>query len=338
MVDSAALTQADAIQRFWLWWERVAVPADAAMRSGDHQDFIEALDRQVAAIDPRLTWEFGEGNNAAHHLCVTGAGNPECRTIAERWFRKAPPTCDRWEYAPSRQPSKRALTAAIEFGGHRVEIGETRFDVRFDEHDLEVSLTVFNPALASITQQQREEICFVICDAVLGEDAVERWVGSIDIGSHPSQTPVPAEALAEIIAELELRNPKPRWALFEATTPEGGRRVVRSLQPIKRAAYPLFDLYGVVTVSFGSERADGMPQGKTVDNLEALERSLGAALGPDGVLVAVETTSQTRKLYLYCDSHSTTPESIAEDCERINGVTIEWWLDPAWDGVRRLHR
>jgi hypothetical protein len=64
-------------------------------------------------------------------------------------------------------------------------------------------LQIFDDKLASFDEKTALTAVFILLDAVLGEDMVERWIGNINIlPAAASREDLPMPAIAERLAEL----------------------------------------------------------------------------------------------------------------------------------------
>ncbi|MBT2550965.1 hypothetical protein, partial [Arthrobacter sp. ISL-65] len=104
-----------AISAFWRWWSAEGARLlSAAVTTGDYRDLPDTLDAMVKAIGPGLGWETGPGIRARHQFCLSGAGDPGLRVLAERWRRAAPPPTPMWEFAGARQRQPGMLAVTLE--------------------------------------------------------------------------------------------------------------------------------------------------------------------------------------------------------------------------------
>jgi hypothetical protein len=324
-----------AIQAFWAWWSTARPRIEAAIPAGPRPDLVDEVTTHVKAIDPRLAWELGEGQRAAHALCLTPEGDPALRVVTERWLRAAPPADATWEYHPARPASLAALGATLEIGRRRLVPAEARLLVQVDEDRQVVDVGVHHPALRKLPRQVQPTVAYLILSWLLGEDGVERWIGEVEIHRREPGGTVTADALPEIVQALAERHPEPTWALLQGVDkhqvpPVPVLAVAR--RPLKRIDWPLFDLHGLVTFSLAVARGE---VDDAFDQLERPQRELEASLGDQAVLVVRELRPDRRNLHLYCDGEGPGRE-LVESWRSAQGqpVTVSWEPDPAWDAVR----
>lgn len=154
-----------AIHDFWSWWSREgADTALAALETGDYTRIATRLDEHVRAVDSALEWSLAADENAGHALCVTGAGDPGLRCIAQRWLDAAPTADVDWAFHAARQREPNPGSVVLEIDGVRAAVADARVSVTFDD--------------------QRHTV----------DVALERWVGVVDS--------VPAEHASHRVSDL----------------------------------------------------------------------------------------------------------------------------------------
>jgi hypothetical protein len=206
----------DAIERFWVWWAGRSADLAAAFSAGRLPDeMIEEIRTRVAEIDPRLDWEFGRGRGSEHHLCVSGDGDPELRVVAERWRRRGPHPDATWQFYAARQAADVA-GCSLSFEGHEIDLDSLRCGAEIDTAVERMHIAVHHPALAAIDDRVLAlRITLIALDNALGEDDVERWIGSIDVvAKEPSGAFLLADLPARV-ARLSRESTGDRWAILQ---------------------------------------------------------------------------------------------------------------------------
>lgn len=291
---------------------------------------------RVAAIDPRLAWEFGPGRTSRHQLTVTAEGDPAVRAVARRWLRAAPTPNKTWSFHDMRQPSP--LASVLSLHGTDVDLADVR--VATSPSATGVDVAVFHPGVATLPPQPRRQVTFLILDSALGEEVVELWVDEI---TTLTQEPRGARPLAELPGVLDqiVRDGMPEgemgWTLLRGQGPEGPvvATTLRRLSPVQA---PHLDQHVRVDVPYGDLTTDGFPGRGSLDLLRALEDHVVGIIGDSGRLIAVESSAGTRTLHLYVDS--TTPAAA-----QVQAATRGWaqgaprvtaGQDPGWKAVQHL--
>ena len=281
---------ADAIPAFWSWWSTARDRVAAAIEAGDPGRMVAEISKAVDAIDPRLAWELGPGRTARHGLVVTPEGDPAVRAAALRWLQAAPPVDGTWEYHASRQAS---VLGRLAMGGVDVDLTAYRAIASWDEARERVDVRLWHPALADATDQLRQHVAFLFLDNLLGEDDVERWIGSIDPLEAPIEGRTPDELRAEV-ARRATEATGESWILGQR--PDGALVVANAAA--KPIDHPFAATRLTITVEEGMEQFAGTERKA---DIEAAEDRLVEALAPVGVVQLGHVTERRRRRsYLMC--------------------------------------
>jgi hypothetical protein len=294
------------------------------------------MTKRVEAMHPDLAWELAPGGHAEHLLIVTAAGIPEPRRIAERWYQQSPVVDGVWEYHPARQASPSSLMAVLEFGGHKLNLAELRFDLHVDNDRDVIDTVVFHPSFTRMPSQARGHVGFLALDWALGEDGVTRWIGVFQTSDTRPAAGVPADGLIAAVEALASRATEPRWALLRGE--RNGAVVLASLAiPAKWVDHPLMDQHIAVTLPFVDQTPEGLPGPISLDQLRELEDELTDRLPPGALLVAHETTRGVRTLHVYADSDEPTfAGQVRNAVSGWPGAAVKSSLDPGWRAIRHL--
>ncbi len=171
------------VDAFWRWWAGGGTAeVERCIGTGDFSPVVGPLASAVAAIHPALDWELGAGSRSRHRLVVTAAGNPALRAAARRWHRAAPAESATWEYADTRQPVGEPVV--LDVAGHAVRSDDVTASTWADDGRAVVDVRLAAPVLALMSRQDALRATFLLLDQVLGEEAVETWVGQILVDGH----------------------------------------------------------------------------------------------------------------------------------------------------------
>ena len=324
--------QQRAIVEFWDWWPRVRPRVEAAIAGGAWADLPTEVGARVSAIDPGLQWEFAKGGRATHAVVVCAAGRAELRATAARWLAAAPPVDATWEYHTARQPDPAALRADLEIDGHRLHLPDIRFGFTEDGERGEVHVVCHHPVFAGIPKEAGTRITFLALDWLLGEDAVERWVGGIDTATDPPSDAQPPQALAAAVARLAEQHREPAWTLLGGRTPDGWPVVATVQRPLKAVRWPRFDTHVAVRLPYRTQSENGLPDNDALQRLRAVEDALTEAAGRDAELLAHETVQGRRTLHYYADSGTAVVAALDRVLPGQLGITY----DPALREVAHL--
>lgn len=310
---------------FWSWWaEHSADPLDSLP---------DGLSAQVAAIHPDLQWEIGTGTVARHVLCVTGAGDPALRAVAERWARSAPAADEAWEFAPARRADLTALTYTMTIGSSEFPLSETVVSIRLDEEALRITVDVHHPLFASVPGTVRKQVATLAVGWALGEDDRERWVDRIGVAVARPGDALPVEALPETVAGMARRNAEQNWAIMRGKTPGGASVMAVAMRPMRWVDFPSFDRHLSVDLGYLGQLDDA-----ALMKLRALEDEVVSALqGNQVVMVGHETAKGRRTLHFYCDSTDERPAEVIRRWVRGRiGRKLRVGFDPGWLDVKHL--
>lgn len=324
--------QVHPVTAFWNWW------STEGREISPHQPSpaTDELTRLVQAINPELTWHFGPGASAQHRLTVTAGGVAAARPSAERWYRAAPPADPTWEFRPSQEADPKALEQRLEIAGQRLDLAETRFRVEPDEQRLRVHVGVHHPAFATAPPEVRQQVTFLVLDWLVGEDAVERWLGEIEPLVDVPEPALPGAAVIDAVAELDRRRDPEEWAIGQWTDEQGAPGLVMFRPWLRWLDAPTLDRHHVITMGYPA-REDGMPVSEEIlEDLRMFEDHLVGVLGGRGILLAYETSRGARTFHIYTDSEDQNVDAdlaaLAGKVGAMGGASD----DPSWRAVRHF--
>lgn len=326
------------IFEFWEWWsESGADDLARAIGSGEYGSLPEVVAAKTSAIHPDLAWELGAGTGAQHRFSLTAGGIAELRPLAERWIRAAPPVTDTWEFASSLLRSSDDLDGDVEFAGHRVVLGDSRFSVTVDPDRHRIDVVAYNPSFSVMPEQGQLGLTFLMLDWCLGEDDVERWVGSIEVTAVAPADGLTARELAGRIDALASQREDDSWAILSWKTDGGDDAMAMVRQWTRWIDYPVLDQHNAITVSFTERTPNGFPGMSSLEQLRTLEDELIDTFGRHGLLIAHETSAGSRTLHFYSDSHDQNlSDSLATWASDRGGLGLEQATDPSWLNVRHF--
>ena len=324
--------QTRAVSAFWRWWSAEGVGLlGGAVTTGDYRDLPDTVGSLVKAIGPGLGWETGPGVRARHQLCVSGGGDPGQRVLAERWRRAAPPATPMWEFAAARQRQPGMLAVTIEAAGKPINLSLSRVSVFLDEERALAHVSLHHPAFTRLTPGHRHQVCCLLLDWLLGEDNVQRWIGTINAAETEPPDSLPATDLPEIIDAMTARHAHIGWIMKDAGTSTGPRTIIRALRPLRWIDRPLLDLHTALQIGYPQTRPDGLPDYDEAIDLHRLEEDLTAALGPRGLLVATQTSNGRRILHCYSDSEDQNGRDTIDRFARTRPCAeVTHTHDPGW--------
>ncbi|MCT1513644.1 DUF695 domain-containing protein [Dietzia cercidiphylli] len=324
-----------AIDEFWQWWRHVGARDLDRLFTGRSEDGpTDELGRLVAAIHPDLEWEFGPGGDGSRHrFTVTAAGDPFLRADARRWLAAAPEADEVWSFSDLRAP---APSMELGLGGHTFRADECMVSMQIGLSLIHVS--VYHPTFA-LPDTPAEQVVYLLLDSLLGEEAVELWVGGIEASPSPRPASVPLPRLqdevAALAAELAPNDGHRQWQLLEdkeSSTPS----FVAVAPPLAPLTAPLSTEYVAATVEYSDRTDQGLPGPSALALLQDFQDGLTHQFADHEKLVAVETGSGQRRFHIYRDptSHTSSPidKYLATWADGRTWINFEG--DPGWRQVQ----
>jgi hypothetical protein len=339
--DQAALAQAAAISAFWGWWQREGAGLTAAaIAGGDPEQVAPVLASQLHSIDPGLAWELRPGTDSEHILVLSPEGDPALRAVARRWLRAAPAADPIWSYRDARPPAADAEGTVLTIGETSLDVASAMAGARVSGASLDVA--VFHPAFPDLPDDARRLAMFLLLDTVLGETAVETWIGTLDVATAQPLDAVPLIGLRAVVRELASQftgaDGEPHWAVMEGATAEGARVLASAQIPLRSATAPHLDTHLAVVVPYTDQTAEGLPGSSSLQALRDLEQHLAGRLGDAGRLVAHETHQGVRILHFYTEAGTPAAEQLRVAAQGWNQgkVRVDAAPDPGWSQVAHL--
>ena len=103
----------------------------------------------------------------------------------------------------------------LEFGSNRLPLDKLRFGADTDSGRRQIDVHVYHPEFAALPDHDRNHVAYLALDWLLGEDAVEAWVGVIEPTTDPGVAGEPADRVRAMVAALT--DESPRWAILRGT-------------------------------------------------------------------------------------------------------------------------
>lgn len=332
------------IDDFWAWWpaNRDRIAGAIAARAFDDR-LVADISRAVATIHPAMAWELGPGRASEHAFCISPEGNAELRPAAVRWLAVAPPPDTTWEFYASKQAAP--SLSGLKIGNATFGLGEMRAIASWDAVRQREDVRLWHPGFPSVPENVRIQVGFLFLDNLLGEDAVERWIGEIDILGDPTGGRTPAELKAEIDRRSTEATGEEHWVLSERQLPNGQVEIILADAALKRIDHPFADRHAVIrTIAKDDDR--WLPNAAESAILEAEEDDLVRRL--EGVAVfAGHTTSPGQRVmhFVTADTDAMRPgiDGWAADIPDSIGdggparrIKVDFATDVAWSFQKAL--
>jgi hypothetical protein len=327
--DASGAAAADA---FWTWWASSRDRVAAAIADGTVGSLVGEISDRVRRLDPHLAWELAPGATARHALIVTPEGNAERRPKAVAWLAGAPPVDAVWEYHASRQPGP---LHTVVIGSSTVDFEAFRAIAGWDETRERLDVRLWHPALVSLPEAMQHQAAFLFLDNLLGEDDVERWIGSIDILAAETGGRTPAE-LRDEVARRAAAATHEVWVVAERRDRHGDLAVVSANAAVKRVDLPFALTHLCVSLDRGLEELADSPELPDLDAAEA--RLVEQVEAAEGTFIGRITDRRQRRLHFACEDAGRakdTAQAWAHDEPRY-GARVDVRADPHWDFMRDL--
>jgi hypothetical protein len=175
---------------------------------------------------------------------------------------------------------------------------------------------------------------FLFVDNLLGENDVERWLGSIEQLQAPSGGKTPDELKEEVRRHAD-EGPTDRWVLAQRTDRSGNYAIVSTNLALKRIDHPFASQHLDIKVSRGMKHLANNPESQELD---AAEDELVALLGADAIYVGRITEAGVRHVHFVCETPSLIEERVSAwaDKHRRFGMSYSFAEDPSWEFRREL--
>lgn len=187
----------EAIERWWKTFAASAGRLESLLREGKS---IPALDADLAAVHPELSWEVAATPHAAARaLTITPAARKELRPLVCALLARAP-RLSGWEFYPYRLPAPQALSPLL-----RRRLGR-------EAPDLRVTLTRgegnridlhYTSALLADSPAELLAAAQLASETLLGQELLELWAGVIEVEEDPTGAIPAAELPAAFARERE---------------------------------------------------------------------------------------------------------------------------------------
>lgn len=169
-----------AVGRIGAWWDAFAEkrPEIESHLAGQSQwDLKTWMDEQIAALHPRLRWEFGE-DLGGRFLVITCEGAHHLRPMTETILRRAP-ELPGWSIREYRARIEPELVPPLVRTRTGQVMGTTTVQARMG-HQRRIDF-VYQSLLAGSNPDAALHVARTASDYLLGEDIAHRWAGHLDV-------------------------------------------------------------------------------------------------------------------------------------------------------------
>ena len=173
--------KAATLQKIVAWWkafESRSADIKALFRRQQNWDLADWMHQHFSAIDPRLMWEYGPGLTGGDRLVMTPESVRQLRPLVDVILQNAP-ALPGWEFYAYRLPEGEEMareTVKVRTGG---DISRMRFKAERGNLN-RIDIVFCSPDHAARNEKQVFNDCFVTCESMLGEEVLDKWIGSIE--------------------------------------------------------------------------------------------------------------------------------------------------------------
>jgi hypothetical protein len=323
----------DPIAAFWTWWKTARADVEKALAARDLGNLEADISRHVDAIDPGLKWELG-GTADKLEFALTWGGDLRRRRLSQQWADAAPKS-SKWEYLPARPAKKSWKSLRLEMGSHTIELGEFVCKIALDKDRNRADVSLFHADLATAPDNVQVNIMFLMLDTALGEDGVERYLGTIEFAKTKPKGAVEVTELLKEIKKLERENKKEQFALLQGTRGELPLFVMKNMA-LKAIDHLELDAELAISVGLAEITQDGLPSKAESAELDKLEDALIEKLGGDAAYHGRETCDGARTFFFFvAQDGKAVAKATAWKAKQKRAIEMVVEADPQWERLRR---
>jgi hypothetical protein len=178
-----AAAHAAVMNRMDEWWNRFAAKtADLVELFAQRSvwDLPAWMEQALRPVSSHLMWEFGPAiSGNGHRLVITPEAAKHLRPMVQTLLERAP-KLPGWEFYPYRPPEDVEMakqTVAARTGG---DLSGTMATAMIGEHN-RIDLCYHYPETRGADEQRAFQNAFVATETLLGEELLDKWVGSITV-------------------------------------------------------------------------------------------------------------------------------------------------------------
>lgn len=327
----------DAVAAFWAWWSgaKGRIAAAIADRTLGESPLVGEISDAVHGLHPDFAWELGPGKTAHHNLTITPEGNLQLRRLTAQWLASAPPADSVWEYSASRRA---ASGPNLEIGGKQFREDDFRIAWKYDQSRARFDVTLFHPHFKKSDHDLVRHVLFLTLDQALGEDDVERWIGTLDA---TTSQPREAKSLKDFKAAIATAQQSAKGEVFslgQGQSPEGRPVLVMVNMALKQIDHLDHVFHLVVVIGLRNPNPQGMPVDPESKELDEAEDRLLAALGDDAIQIGHVTWHGRREIHLYVRDPAlaeATTRRWEESAGGFGSVSHTLSFDPEWTASKQ---
>jgi hypothetical protein len=165
------------------WWDAFEdkAPALTDLFKGKRKwDLPGWMNDTLGAIDPHLMWEFGPAvRTTGHRLVITPESQTHLRPLVRTVLDRAPDLAG-WEFYPYRLAEDLGHARSTVEGRTGGTLDGVTAELRIGAGN-RIDLVFRSPATKGEDDREALNVGFVAAETLLGERALDRWVGAIEV-------------------------------------------------------------------------------------------------------------------------------------------------------------
>jgi len=197
------LSTEEGIEKFWQWFAKRSEHIRDLYAEGRLSEIAAEISAQLDGIDNRLAWEIGPATGSALTLVLSAEGDPHLDAVAEALQKSTPPLSG-WVFSRYRQTKDiSTIESILRSQGYQIDLTQATAhpSVSPDRSRVDVQL-VLPSAQALGPEDERNSVAFQILDGVLGEQAVEAFIGEVKLLNRSESKGIPLARFREFVHEL----------------------------------------------------------------------------------------------------------------------------------------
>jgi len=173
------------IQQIDEWWEEFSRKAEALndlFAGRTRWDLPAWMQQHLQAINPNLMWEYGAAvQGDGHRLVITPESETHLRPMVETLLARAP-EIPGWEFYGYRLAENVEMAGEMTKARVQGNLQGTVVSAKLGPSHL-IDLCYYSPGITS--HEQARKNAFVVSEAILGEEILDKWIGCIEAKSLP---------------------------------------------------------------------------------------------------------------------------------------------------------
>ncbi len=168
------------IEAWWNEFQRNLPQLNMLFAGKAKWDLPEWMHTHLHAIDPRLMWEFGPAcKSPGHRLVITPESDRHLRPLTQSILKRAP-QLPGWEFYSYRPAA--GVPESIQTVQGRTGQDIRDFKVRIQRGEMNcIDLCYVAPGISG-DDQNVLNAAFIATEALLGEERLDKWSGSVEVG------------------------------------------------------------------------------------------------------------------------------------------------------------